>query len=143
MPSSIPPFILLTGDVTPEQILDAYRRGQRTFLSIDVSAEPGFPRLANADLRGTEFLESSFHSITFFQCDLTGVTFRRCNLKCTTFEACALQGSVWEDCSVCAIAFVRSNTPELSAGELHAYGALLADASVFIEYAVANGRRIG
>jgi hypothetical protein len=62
-------------------------------------------------------------------------------MKCTTFTSCDLSDSVWDDCTVCAIAVVDSDTSRLRISKLSAYGADTEDASVFVAYALGNGRK--
>lgn len=133
--------MLIENEITVAQLLNAYANGQRVFKSTEVISEHEGFSLENVDLQDAEFSECWFHSANFSHVNLKRVKFLGCNLKCSTFERCDLSGTVWEECAVCSIAVIASETRDLQASKLHAYGAGIEDASVLIEYAEENGKK--
>ena len=125
-------------EATSAQLQAAYQAGQREFQGIELVGDGEFPSLSNADFHGAKFIKSWFHSVSFVNVDLSLVTFTDCNLKCSTFENCKLQGSKWEGCLVCAIEFANSDTKNIQAGHLEAYGASIDGTREFLEYAIRN-----
>jgi uncharacterized protein YjbI with pentapeptide repeats len=130
-------------EISIAELLEAYEQGQRVFRGLEVIGESEFLLLSDVTLRDAEFVKCWFHSATFRRVDLAAAKFQNCNLKCTVFEGCNLESTQWEGCSICSLALVQSNTANVSARRLDAYGALVEGAEEFIEYACANARRQG
>lgn len=133
--------MLIENELTAAQLDAAYKAGQRHFASIEIVDSEEFPSVSNINLNGAEFIDCWFHSATFENVDLGRARFVRCNLKCVTFRACNLSGSSFEECAVCSLSISTSETVDLKARELDAYGGRIDDASIFLEYAYDNAQR--
>jgi Pentapeptide repeats (9 copies) len=132
--------VVVEHELSADELIAAYRAGQRVFRGIEVIAELPFPEVSDAEFFDSEFIECWFHSVNFARVDFSRAKFSHCNVKCATFTQCNLDETHWDDCPVCSLAIVRCTTLHLRARGVHAYGVVLSDGNEFIEYALANAK---
>ena len=132
--------MIIKCEMTVAQLRQAYGDGQRLFEGTEFIGEGEFATLSGLDLQGAEFRKCWFHSAIFENVNLRGAIFRNCNLKCVLLESCDLSDSTWESCVVCSIEMSHSESSNLQASRLEAYGAEIENAISFVEYAT---RRLG
>lgn len=124
-------------EITVQQLLEAYKRGQRRFERIGLvtpDMPQSFPVLRDVDLSGAEFVECDLSSTSFERTNLTNVRFVGCSLKCAGFAECSLRNSWWDECAVESVAITACDTANLQAGLLYAYGATRRGGAEFVEW---------
>ena len=114
--------VYIEEDITADELVERYLKGQRVFNEIAVFDNEKFDSI---DLSGSKFENCFLSCISFNKVNLNGVVFNTCNLKCSDFLLTDLTNVTFENCAVDAISFKGCNTTGLKFSNNDYYGVVL------------------